>query len=154
MINSPFDEIPGSEINIRGLCLSGANFSGSDLTKVDFTEADLTGANLVGAILTEASLNRTILRDVNFCGASLRWCGLNEADLLGSNLSHVNATCAWFTGAINVPLISYSIFADTDFTDAQTTKQLICRAGNLIWRTIMPDGEIVFGPQYGDGHGR
>jgi uncharacterized protein YjbI with pentapeptide repeats len=153
LVNSEF-EIPGAEINIRGFCFSGANFSGADLSKADLTEADLTGANLLGAILRSAQLNQAILRDVNFYGACMQWCGLIEADLLGSNLSYINATCACFDGAINIPPMEHAIFASTTFTGAQITKQLICRGGNLIWRTIMPDGEIVVGPQYGDGHGR
>ncbi|WP_373544183.1 pentapeptide repeat-containing protein [Chamaesiphon sp.] len=153
LIHSEFEH-PYLPINLRELCLSGANLSGADLTNVDLTGADLTGANLFGAVLTSAHLIRAIFRDVNFYGASLHWCGLNEADLLGSNLSHINATSAWFNGATNIPAMERAIFASTDFTDAQITKQLICRGGNLIWRTIMPDGEVVVGPQYGDGHGR
>jgi hypothetical protein len=35
-----------------------------------------------------------------------------------------------------------------------TSKQLLCRGRNLIWNTVMPDGTIEVGPQFGDGEGR
>lgn len=82
-----------------------------------------------------------------------RWCNLTDADLRGSDLDHINATCAYFDGA-NLNTLNYAILADTSFRNALITRELICRAGNLIWRTIMPDGTIEVGSQYGDGQGR
>ncbi|NJL62138.1 MAG: hypothetical protein HC903_10275 [Methylacidiphilales bacterium] len=78
----------------------------------------------------------------------------NEIDLRGSVLNHINATCAYFDRAINIGALEYAILADASFQDAHIPDQLICRGGNLIWRTIMPDGTIKLGPQCGDGEGR
>lgn len=153
LIQSPFD-VEGNEIDLRGLCLRDINLSGAYLKKADFTETDLTGANLFGAVLEQACLKRAIVRDANLYSANLRWCNLTEADLRGSVLNHINATCAYFDRAINIGALEYAILADASFQEAHIPDQLICRGGNLIWRTIMPDGTIKLGPQYGDGEGR
>ncbi|WP_334960490.1 pentapeptide repeat-containing protein [Nostoc sp.] len=153
LTQSPLD-IEGNEIDLRGLYLQEINLSGACLKKADFTEADLTGANLFGSVLEQACLKRAIVRDANLYSANLRWCNLTEADLRGSVLDHINATCAYFDRAINIGALEYAILADASFRDAHIPDQLICRGGNLIWRTIMPDGTIKLGPQYGDGEGR
>jgi uncharacterized protein YjbI with pentapeptide repeats len=152
LIQSPLD-VEGNEIDLRGLCLQEINLSGACLKKVDFTAADLTRANLFGAVLEQACLKRAVIRDANLYSANLRWCNLTEADLRGSVLNHINATCAYFDRAINIGALEYAILADTSFQDAHIPNSLICRGGNLIWRTIMPDGTIQLGPQYGDGEG-
>ena len=148
VIQSPLD-VKGSEIDFRGLCLQNINLSGACLKK-----ADLSGANLFGSVLEQACLKRAIVRDANLYSANLRWCDLSEADLKGSVLDHINATCAYFDRAINIGALDYAILADTSFQDAHIPDQLICRGGNLIWRTIMPNGTVIIGPQYGDGEGR
>ncbi len=153
VIQSPLD-VKGSEIDFRGLCLQNINLSGACLKKADFTGADLSGANLFGSVLEQACLKRAIVRDANLYSANLRWCDLSEADLKGSVLDHINATCAYFDRAINIGALEYAILADASFQDAHISDQLICRGGNLIWRTIMPDGTVMLGPQYGDGEGR
>lgn len=153
LIQSPLD-VKGNEIDLRGLCLRDIDLSGACLKKVDFTGADLTRINLFGAVLEQACLKRAIIKDANLYSANLRWCDLTEADLRGSILDHINATCAYFDRAINIGAFEYAILADASFQDAHIPDQLICRGGNLIWRTVMPNGTIEVGPQYGDGEGR
>lgn len=141
-------EIEGNPINLREFNLTEINLRGAYLRY-----ADLTGANLTGAVLIEACLKRAIVRDANLHSANLHWSDLTEADLRGTNLDHVNATSAWFCGA-NIGGFSYAILANANFRDAITWKSAICRGGNLIWKTTMPDGTIEEGPQFGDGKGR
>ena len=141
-------------IDLKGLNLQGITLRGADLTGADLTGADLTGADLTGAVLVETYLERATIRDANLYSANLHWCNLVEADLLRANLDHVNATSAFFCGAINIGGFEHTILAKTNFKDALIPNCNICRGGNLIWDTTMSDGTIVPGPQFGDGQGR
>ena len=40
---------------------------------------------------------------------------------------------------------SYANLAHANFSDAVTFKSALCRGGNLIWHTTMPDGTIEYG---------
>ena len=62
----------------------------------------------------------------------------------------MNATCANFRGA-KLPGFGFerAILIGTDFQDVSISKDIICRQGNLIWDTIMPDGTVYKGPYQG-----
>lgn len=149
LIQSPL-AVEGNEIDLRGLCLRDINLSGAYFHQADFTESDFTNANMIGAIFKESCFKRAIIRDANMHSINLRWSDLSEADFWGTNLSHVNATCAYFNRAKIHYGFEYSILAETSFHDALVSKDIICSSGNLIWRTIMPDGTIENGPYWGE----
>jgi uncharacterized protein YjbI with pentapeptide repeats len=135
---------PRDGIELQGAILRDINLRGADLSFADLTGADLTGADLLGTYLEWARLDNAIIRDANFRGANLSHCCLDGADLTGTELVEVNATQATFCRAY-VKYISGSILAHTDFQDAHISKELICRAFNLIWETILPDGTVERG---------
>ncbi|WP_181280726.1 pentapeptide repeat-containing protein [Aphanothece hegewaldii] len=147
------NNLRGNPIELRGFDLREINLRGAYLRLADFSETDLTGADLSGAFLVEATLKRTIIRNANLQSVNLHWSSLHEADLRGANLDHMNASSAFFCGA-KIDTFQYAVLAYANFQNATIPKQLICRCGNLIWRTTMSDGTIVVGPQYGDGEGR
>ena len=104
----------GSEANLRGADLRGANLiaanlseanlrgadlRGADLSEANLSEANLSGANLRGADLSEANLRGTDLRGANLSEANLRWANLRGADLRGADLSEANLSEANLSGA-------------------------------------------------------
>lgn len=143
-------EFPDDPIDLRGLKLCDINLRGSDLRLADLTETNLTRADLSNVFLSQACLKRTVMQNANLRSANLRWCNLSEADLRRSVLDHINATCAYSDDA-KLDAFDYAILADTSFLGARIAESTICRGGNLIWRTVMPDGTIKTVPQYGDG---
>lgn len=140
-----------SSIDLEGAILRDINLRGAYLRNGCLIEADLTGADLFGASLEMARLDRAIIRDASLYSANLSWCDLTKADLRGTNLDYINARAAMFRGAEFGYGFEFAILAHANFQDAATWNSVICRGGNLIWNTTMPDGTIVVGPQYGDG---
>ena len=63
----------------------------------------------------------------------------------GTDLNHMNASRATFCGA-NIGGFSYAILAHANFRSADASKTNICRFGNLIWETTMPNGSVERGP--------
>ncbi|WP_228021482.1 pentapeptide repeat-containing protein [Vasconcelosia minhoensis] len=146
-------DINGEQVTLRGADLREINLRGSYLREVDLTEANLTGADLSGICLESAVLKRAIIKDACLHSANLHWCIFDEADLTGTVLNHMNACSAFFRN-VKIGPFEYAVLADANFNGAMTPNQLLCRGGNLIWDTVMPDGSIVAGPQFGDGKGR
>lgn len=70
-----------SDIDIRGIDLSGTNFDNADLTYAKLAECNLSRATFRNANLTNASLWHAECKDAIFDGANLE-----EADLDYSNL--------------------------------------------------------------------
>ena len=142
--------LPENPIDLKGVSLRNINLRGACLRYADLTGADLTGADLTGAILMEAFLQKATIRDANLESVNLNWSSLHEADLRGTILSHMNACGAFFCGA-RTSAFEYAILANADFRDTNIFNSTLCNCGNLIWNTVMSDGTIVVGPQYGDG---
>ncbi|MEH2231311.1 MAG: pentapeptide repeat-containing protein [Nostoc sp.] len=138
-----------SSIDLEGAILRDINLRGAYLRQADLCRADLTGADLFGVSLEGAWLKRAIVRDANLYSANLFWCDLTEADLRGTELNHINASRATFCGA-NIGGFSYAILAHANFRSADVSEINICRFGNLIWETTMPDGTIKGGPFFGE----
>ncbi|WP_319420107.1 hypothetical protein [Pleurocapsa sp. FMAR1] len=66
-------------------------------------------------------------------------------------MSYMNASLAEFREAkMGIPF-EEAILANTKFQGADISSGMICRGWNLIWNTVMPDGTIVKGPQWGNG---
>ena len=91
-------------------------------------------------------MNEAIVRDVNLRAATVYATSFTNTDLRGSNLDWINASNSSFRGAY-IRTLEYAILAQTDFEGAHTESGLLCRGMNLIWRTTMPNGNIVEGPQ-------
>lgn len=72
-------------------------------------------------------------------GAPAHYAGI---DLKGIVLRDINLRGAYFEQAI---------LAQTKFQGADITARSICSRWNLIWKTTMPDGTVVEGPQWGNG---
>lgn len=140
-------------VEMIGANLRGANLCGADLRDTILTEVNFSQTNLFSACLESAKLERAIIRNANLYSVNLCWCNLTGADLDGACLNHMNATNAYFCKA-KVSPFEYAILADADFSDTNIPDQILCRGGNLIWRTIMSDGKIIVGPQYGNGQGK
>ena len=141
-------------IDLVELDLRGINLRGATLRNADFTRANLTGADLTGAFLNCAKFDNAIVRDASLFAATINEVRFWESDLKGTCLSYVNASNAVFCKAKLDGGFEYCILDCANFRDAIISPKMICRGGNLIWETIMPDGSIVHGPQYGDGDGR
>lgn len=137
-------------IDLDGVVLRDINLRGAYLNEVMMIGADLTGADLGGIFMRGCCLSEGIVRDANLCAANVRESGFINTDLRGSNLNFINASFAEFRGA-KIQTLESAILARTNFEGAYTHKDRICRGDNLIWRTIMPDGTIVEGPQWGNG---
>ncbi|MBN3894263.1 MAG: pentapeptide repeat-containing protein [Nostoc sp. NOS(2021)] len=138
-----------ASIDLEGAILRDINLRGADLCRADLCRADLTGADLFGVSLESAWLKRAIVRDANLYSANLSWCDLTEADLRGTDLNHMNASRAAFCRA-NIGGFSYAILAHANFRSADVSEINICKFGNLIWQTTMPDGTIKSGPFFGE----
>lgn len=136
-----------SSIDLEGAILRDINLRGAYLRQADLRRADLTGADLFGVSLELAWLERAIIRDANLYSANLSWCDLTEADLRGTDLNHMNASLAKFCGA-NIGSFSYAILPHANFRSADVSQINICRFGNLIWETTMPDGSVERGPYW------
>jgi uncharacterized protein YjbI with pentapeptide repeats len=134
-------------IDLEGAILRDINLRGAYLRQADLTEADLTGADLFGVSLESAWLKHAIIRNANLYSANLSWCDLTEADLRGTDLNHMNASRAIFCGA-NIGGFSYAILAHANFRSADVSKTNICRFGNFIWETTMPNGSLERGPYW------
>jgi uncharacterized protein YjbI with pentapeptide repeats len=141
------EEPQDNMIDLRGAILPNINLRGAYLRQADLTQADLTGADLFGVSLELAWLNSAIIRDANLYSANLSWCDLTEADLRGTDLNHMNASFAKFCGA-NMGGFSYAILPHANFRSADVSQINICRFGNLIWETTMPDGSVERGPYW------
>lgn len=123
---------------------SGCNFEGVDLTSTDLRGADLTGCNLKGADLTGSNLRSTILSRANLTGACLdntnlwgAWLDnatLCDASLLYARGNHAILKGANFKGAKTSP-------------DFELYRNYFLR-GALLWDTILPDGDLVVGPDW------
>jgi uncharacterized protein YjbI with pentapeptide repeats len=133
-----------SSIDLEGAILRDINLRGAYLRQADLTGADLTGADLFGVSLEMAWLKRAIVKDANLYSANLSWCDLTQADLRGTDLNHMNASRAKFCSA-NIGAFSYAILAHANFRSADVSQINICRFGNLIWETTMPDGSVQRG---------
>ncbi|MEY2859491.1 MAG: hypothetical protein RLZZ74_3807 [Cyanobacteriota bacterium] len=132
--------LPENPIDLKGVSLRNVNLRGACLRYADLT----------GAVLIEAFLQKATVRDANMESVNLHWSSLHEVDLRGTTLSHMNATGAFFCGA-RIGGFDYAILVDADFRNTNTFNSTLCRGGNVIWNTVMSDGTIIVGPQYGDG---
>jgi len=136
-----------SSIHLEGAILRDINLRGAYLRQANLCRSDLTGADLFGVSLESAWLKRAIVRDANLHSANLSWCDLTEADLRGTDLNHMNASRATFCEA-NIGGFSYAILAHANFRSADVSETNICRFGNLIWETTMPNGTVERGPYW------
>ncbi len=144
------EECGRNYIDLEGAVLRDINLRGADLSFADLTGADLSGADLFGASFIEARLDNAIVRDANLECVNLCRCNLTNADLTGSNLTHMNAIDAVFRGAMLTPF-EYAILIGADFRGATPPlEDMICRAMNVIWDTIMFDGTVQSGPYFGE----
>lgn len=137
--------LDGSDIiyvpGLEGAYLSGINLRGANLEDVSFEGATLAEADLAGAYFLGGCLRKTDLRNANLNFSNLSCADCREANFGGARLERVNAGNANFTKAID-PLFGHSILAGANFKDSTLRKDLICREGNFIWDTIMPDGTV------------
>ncbi|MEA5618902.1 pentapeptide repeat-containing protein [Cronbergia sp. UHCC 0137] len=138
---------PGSDLD--GVVLRDINLQGAVFQQVYLIGADLTGADLGGIFMLSSCLSEGIIRDANLCGANVCRSGFINTDLRGTDLNNINATGTCFRGAY-LPTFESAILADANFQGAHTRSELICNGWNLIWRTTMPDGIVVRGPQWGN----
>ena len=134
-----------SYIDLEGVVLRDINFRGADLSF-----ADLRGADLFGASLIEARLDGAIIRDANLECVNLFRCYLIGADLVGSHLYQTSAIGAIFRKAKFSGGGEHNVFICADFRDASIAHDAICRAMNVIWDTIMPNGTVQSGPYFGE----
>ncbi|MEH2297275.1 pentapeptide repeat-containing protein [Nostoc sp.] len=139
-----------SGLDLDGVVLRDINLRGAYLHDVYLIGADLTGSDLGGIFLDSCTLVRAIIRDANLCAATLCGSTFGDADLRGSNLNYMNASIAIFRQA-QIGSFERAILAQTDFQGAHIDSGIICRGWNLIWNTTMPDGQVVRGPQWGNG---
>ncbi|MEH2366952.1 pentapeptide repeat-containing protein [Nostoc sp.] len=137
-------------IDLDGVVLRDINLRGAYFDQVYLTGVDLTGADLGGIFMNRCNLVEGIIRDANLCAANLRQSGFFDADLRGTDLDYMNASGAGFRG-VQIGSFERAILAYTDFEGAHISSNLICRGQNLIWHTTMPDGNVVEGPQWGNG---
>ncbi|WP_414528419.1 pentapeptide repeat-containing protein [Nodularia chucula] len=137
-------------IDLEGAVLRDINLRGADLSFADLRLADLSGADLFGASLIEARLDGAIIRDANLQCVNLCGCNLTGADLVGISWHHANAIDAIFRRARFSGGGENNVFICADFRDASIAHDAICRAMNVIWDTIMPDGTIQNGPYFGE----
>ncbi|MEH2213471.1 pentapeptide repeat-containing protein [Nostoc sp.] len=140
----------GRKLDLDGVVLRDINLRGAYLHEVYLERADLTGADLGGIFLRECSLVGAIIRDANLSAANLYWSCFDNADLRGSDLDYMNACGSTFRGT-QIGYFERAILAQAEFQGAHTESGLICSGWNLIWRTTMPDGIEVEGPQWGNG---
>ena len=80
-----------TQMEMKKVCLMGANLAGADLTEADLREANLNGAFLVGANLTNA----------NLAGADLSVATLRKANLQGVNLQGASLELTQFFFTMN-----------------------------------------------------
>lgn len=95
-------------------------------------------------------MNEAVVRDANLCAANICHNSFYQTDLRGSNLDRISAIGTNFRGAY-LRTLEYAVLAEADFREAHTDDGSICRGMNLIWRTTLPSGIIVEGPQWGTG---
>jgi len=135
---------------LQGISLQGINLRGADLLDAPLSGVDFSGADLTGAILREANLENAVLRKATLYSANLFWCCLVKADLTDAVMDQINATCANFRSA-KMPNFGFerAILIETNFQGVNISNKIICRQGNLIWDTIMPDGTVEKGPYEG-----
>ena len=135
----------GDSVDLDGVVLRDINLRGAYLHEVMMIGVDLTGADMGGIFLDECCLAEGIIRNANLCAANVFNSSFTNADLRETDLDHINATFASFRGAY-LRTLERAILLEADFKGAHTEEGLICRCGNLIWNTTMPDGSIIKGP--------
>jgi uncharacterized protein YjbI with pentapeptide repeats len=140
----------GDSIDLDGVILRDINLRGACFNKVAMIGADLTGGDLGRIFMRDCWLNEGIIRDANLCAANICNNSFYQTDLRGSNLDQISAIGTNFRGAY-LRTLEYAVLAEADFREAHTDDGLICRGMNLIWRTTLPSGIIVEGPQWGTG---
>jgi uncharacterized protein YjbI with pentapeptide repeats len=136
----------GGIINLDGMVLRDINLRGAYFNQVYLMGADLTGADMGGIFLTDCALSEAVIRDASLRAATVYATSFTDADLRESNLDWINASGCSFRGAY-IRSLECAILANTDFKGAHTESGLICRGMNLIWRTTMPNGNVVEGLQ-------
>lgn len=137
-------------IDLECAVLRDINLRGADLSRADLSGADLSGADLFSASLIEARLDGAMIKDANLDCVNLCRCTLTNADLTGSSLHYVNAIDANFRGAKIFFGGEHNVFIGTNFQGTSIPHDGICRAMNVIWDTVMPDGTIQRGPYFGE----
>lgn len=100
LTNVNFKGMDLSGVNMRLAILNGANFKGASLIKACFARADLTLANFTGALLHKADFSFANLIDTNFTGAILINANLSFAILYDTKLKDADLSYACFDGAI------------------------------------------------------
>jgi uncharacterized protein YjbI with pentapeptide repeats len=120
--------------NFKEVDLSRVDLSGTDLSRCNLKGADLSGANLRSAILSRADLSGACLDNVNLWGAWLDDAVLCDASLLYTKGNHAILKGANFKGAKTSP-------------NLQFYRNHFLR-GCLLWDTILPDGDLVIGPEW------
>lgn len=112
-----FSNGESNRLNLREVCLIGANFKGfhlegacfrgSDLHGATFTDAHLEGANFAGSNLEWAKFREAHLEDATFTVASLKHAYFRQAHLerskyFGASLENADFTYANLDGASNL----------------------------------------------------
>ena len=89
-----------SDVDLRGLDLTGQDVRGSLLVRADLRGVKLDGACFEGATLDEAKLEGASARGASFAGASLALIEASGVDFSGANLEEATAERALLEGAI------------------------------------------------------
>ncbi len=139
----------GEEIHgLQNTNLTGINLRGANLTGIQLQKANLRGGNFFGAAIVGANLSYANFTGAILDGANLTHSSFYRADLGNTSLIYTNAHGTRFVEA-SVDTFENSILIDANFMGANTSKSQICRFGNFIYRTTMPDGTVENGPSWG-----
>ena len=142
-----------SGIDLKGIVLRDINLRGAYFEQISMVGIDLTGADLGGVFMHCCNVSNAIIRNANLCAANLGGSSFIGSDLRGSLLDYMDASVASFRQAkMSGRAFEQAILAQTDFQGTDITNRRICSRWNLIWNTTMPDGSVIEGPQWGNGH--
>lgn len=146
---SLFKHIKFTGSSLEGAKLTWSDFSGSDFEGVDLSRADLKGTNF----------SRCNLKGADLSGANLRSAVLSSANLTSACLDNANLWGAWLDDAVlcDASLLyakgNHAILKGANFKDAKTSPDFrlyrhYFLRGALLWDTILPDGDLVVGPEW------
>jgi uncharacterized protein YjbI with pentapeptide repeats len=146
-IINDFDRATGGELigaDLRGISLRGANLEDTILEGANLTDADLFGCSLL-----YGSLRKATLGDANLSCAYLCECRCEGANFGGCLMQGVNAEGSSFRDAYD-PRFRNSFLIDTNLQGAITTKDVIYKLRNFIYKCVLPDGSLDIGPYWTD----